>query len=469
MIYILFIILLHFIFFSYKMNGQLNCGIFGALGPKIDMQKIHFLGVLNEKRGEDGAGLVWGGSIYKKESKKYREIMQHLPNKTKSNFVLGHTRKPSRGGATYNNTQPLQLEGTSLAHNGTVTNAADLCKEYGITTSTTDSDSVNLLKLFKKAPDKDWLIRYNGAAALAIRDGDKIYFWRGENNRKNYDFERPLHYTVINGTMYFSSDNADLELIAQKNEILEFEACRLYCFNLKGELLSKELYDRWNPVVEDDPTVSEGIPEILNWEMDPEFDTIYFNYGRYMYNGKPLTSGVDYNKHMTSGSKIKIQTAAPDYKCINGVILAKTAPDDLAKLDFKNLSQDQYSLVASHACEHTIFFDPITGNITDGPTIATGVVKPLTGDTFIKAVNGKIEQVITTDDINFNDNYAKMMSTVEEFISKYEKEEDTPLQTLIIDLNEALENYEDYRSSESDTEPGGVRTLNDSVKEAMGA
>ncbi|MDA0775743.1 MAG: amidophosphoribosyltransferase, partial [Proteobacteria bacterium] len=112
-----------------------------------------------QHRGQDAAGMVVCDADDKLQSRKsmgyVRDVFQqrHM-SKLIGNYGIGHVRYPTAGGAGKEFAQPMYVNspyGISLAHNGNLTNSAELGKQLfhaEMRHLNTDSDSEVLLNIF---------------------------------------------------------------------------------------------------------------------------------------------------------------------------------------------------------------------------------------------------------------------------------------------------------------------------------
>lgn len=120
------------------------CGILGFIDPKlkIDAGTKRMLAWLNQSRGTDGHGFVIGNKGERlwgfKDGQSIVDAMKGVERskrfeKLNSQLVLGHTRRAStsiKGSASStNNSHPFQVGNIILAHNGFISNHAEIAAE----------------------------------------------------------------------------------------------------------------------------------------------------------------------------------------------------------------------------------------------------------------------------------------------------------------------------------------------------
>ncbi|MGA1762281.1 MAG: amidophosphoribosyltransferase [Gammaproteobacteria bacterium] len=135
------------------------CGIIGIVAENRVAQDIYESLLMLQHRGQDAAGMVVcdaQGRLHSRKSMGYvRDVFQqrHML-KLEGCYGIGHVRYPTAGGAGKEFAQPMYVNspyGISLAHNGNLTNSADLAKELFFAEMrhlNTDSDSEVLLNIF---------------------------------------------------------------------------------------------------------------------------------------------------------------------------------------------------------------------------------------------------------------------------------------------------------------------------------
>ncbi|MDA1037731.1 MAG: amidophosphoribosyltransferase [Proteobacteria bacterium] len=135
------------------------CGIVGISAETNVAAEIYDSLLMLQHRGQDAAGMVVCDADDKLQSRKsmgyVRDVFQqrHM-SKLIGNYGIGHVRYPTAGGAGKEFAQPMYVNspyGISLAHNGNLTNSAELGKQLfhaEMRHLNTDSDSEVLLNIF---------------------------------------------------------------------------------------------------------------------------------------------------------------------------------------------------------------------------------------------------------------------------------------------------------------------------------
>ncbi|MGB6450210.1 MAG: amidophosphoribosyltransferase [Steroidobacteraceae bacterium] len=111
------------------------CGIVGIVGRSPANQRLYDALTVLQHRGQDAAGIVTAseGELYvRKGSGLVRDVFQqHHMLELKGNVGIGHVRYPTAGCDSASEAQPFYVNapyGICLAHNGNLTNAAELAE-----------------------------------------------------------------------------------------------------------------------------------------------------------------------------------------------------------------------------------------------------------------------------------------------------------------------------------------------------
>ncbi len=134
------------------------CGIIGVLAKGEVNQSIYDGLMVLQHRGQDAAGILTSddGRVHlRKDTGLVRDVFQaHHMRDLKGNLGLGHVRYPTAGRDSAAEAQPFYVNspfGLALAHNGNLTNAAQLKDELfreDLRHINTSSDSEILLNVF---------------------------------------------------------------------------------------------------------------------------------------------------------------------------------------------------------------------------------------------------------------------------------------------------------------------------------
>ena len=134
------------------------CGIIGVVGHNTVNQSLYDGLIVLQHRGQDAAGIVTvdenGRMLMRKANGLVRDVFhtRHML-RLRGNMGIGHVRYPTAGCASSAEAQPFYVNspyGIALAHNGNLTNAAELKRALFISDRrhiNTDSDSEILLNV----------------------------------------------------------------------------------------------------------------------------------------------------------------------------------------------------------------------------------------------------------------------------------------------------------------------------------
>jgi amidophosphoribosyltransferase len=134
------------------------CGIVGIVAKSYVNQEIYAALTFLQHRGQDAAGIVTchdGRFFLRKDNGLVRDVFRtrHM-RRLVGNMGIGHVRYPTAGSASAAEAQPFYVNspyGIALAHNGNLTNTAELSKSIfksDLRHINTNSDSEVLLNVF---------------------------------------------------------------------------------------------------------------------------------------------------------------------------------------------------------------------------------------------------------------------------------------------------------------------------------
>lgn len=134
------------------------CGIVGIVGRSNVNQTLYDALTVLQHRGQDAAGIVTcdGDKLYlRKDNGMVRDVFRsrHM-RRLAGNIGIGHVRYPTAGSSSSAEAQPFYVNspyGITLAHNGNLTNAAEIGEDLYKTDLrhiNTNSDSEVLLNIF---------------------------------------------------------------------------------------------------------------------------------------------------------------------------------------------------------------------------------------------------------------------------------------------------------------------------------
>ncbi len=207
------------------------CGIFGVWAPGEEVAKLTYFGLYAlQHRGQESAGIAVGNHeqilVYKDMGLVSQVFDEATLNSLVGHVAVGHTRYSTTGASRWENAQPTlgaTAEGTvALAHNGNLTNTADLLDavrervgthvgelRYGNT-----SDTALVTALLGANPDVtleqaalDVLPELRGAFSLIFSDESALYAARDPQGI------RPLVLGRLDRGWVVASETAALDIV----------------------------------------------------------------------------------------------------------------------------------------------------------------------------------------------------------------------------------------------------------------
>ncbi|HEX6328069.1 MAG TPA: amidophosphoribosyltransferase [Jiangellaceae bacterium] len=207
------------------------CGIFGVWAPGEEVAKLTYFGLYAlQHRGQESAGIAVGNHeqilVYKDMGLVSQVFDEATLNSLVGHVAVGHTRYSTTGASRWENAQPAlgaTAEGTvALAHNGNLTNTADLLDtvrervgtqvgelRYGNT-----SDTALVTALLGANPDVsleqaalDVLPELRGAFSLIFSDESALYAARDPQGI------RPLVLGRLERGWVVASETAALDIV----------------------------------------------------------------------------------------------------------------------------------------------------------------------------------------------------------------------------------------------------------------
>lgn len=209
-------------------NLHEECGVFGIWDPEGDTAQTTYYGLVSlQHRGQEGCGIAVNKD---REISQYKDVglvnevfnektLSYLPN---GDMAIGHVRYSTAGGSGRENVQPLVLRyikgNLAIAHNGNITNTAELKKELEMTgaifQTTADTeiiayliararvDSASIEEAVKKV-----MKRLKGAFSLLVMSPRKLIAARDP-----WGF-RPLCMGKRDGAVVFASESCAFDSI----------------------------------------------------------------------------------------------------------------------------------------------------------------------------------------------------------------------------------------------------------------
>lgn len=170
-----------------------ECGLFGIYGPEMDVARLTYYGLYAlQHRGQESAGIAVSDGrhidVHKDMGLVSEVFSGESLGKLNGKMAIGHVRYSTTGSSHVANAQPLvfrYIKGMlSLAHNGNLTNTAELRDSLGrngsVFQTTTDSEViVNLIARYSQSAPEEALMKcmidLKGAYCLLVMAGGKLF------------------------------------------------------------------------------------------------------------------------------------------------------------------------------------------------------------------------------------------------------------------------------------------------------
>ena len=200
------------------------CGVYGVIGPDVEAARLTYFGLFAlQHRGQESAGIAVSDeeniTVYKDLGLVAQVFDETVLAGLHGNLAIGHTRYSTTGSNRWENSQPvfrhLGGNGIALAHNGNLTNTADLAHRYGPVAATTDSELMTEA-IARAMVDEDLdlagaltrvLPTFDGAFTLAVMDTTTLV-----GVRDPHGF-RPLCLGNLGDTWVIASESAALDIL----------------------------------------------------------------------------------------------------------------------------------------------------------------------------------------------------------------------------------------------------------------
>lgn len=200
------------------------CGVFGISGTQIDAARLTYFGLFAlQHRGQESAGIsVTDGeniTVYKDLGLVAQVFDERILAGLPGDLAIGHTRYSTTGSNSWENSQPVfrhfGWNAIALAHNGNLTNTADLASQLGEVAATTDSELMAEAVANAMAeeglalPDAlaKTLPMFEGAYTLTVMDNTTLV-----GVRDPFGF-RPLCLGKLGSTWVIASETAALDIL----------------------------------------------------------------------------------------------------------------------------------------------------------------------------------------------------------------------------------------------------------------
>ncbi len=208
------------------------CGVFGVWAPGEEVAKLTYFGLYAlQHRGQESAGIATSNGtqilVYKDMGLVSQVFDESALNTLQGYLAIGHTRYSTTGASTWHNAQPTlgpTAAGTvALAHNGNLTNTADLVRlveerygsmKRGELAKGSTTDTAVLTALLAGDPDhtlettaQEILPRLRGAFSLVFMDEHTLYAARDPHGI------RPLVLGRLERGWVVASETAALDIV----------------------------------------------------------------------------------------------------------------------------------------------------------------------------------------------------------------------------------------------------------------
>ena len=202
-----------------------ECGVFGIYAPGEPVARLTYYGLYAlQHRGQESAGIVVSDgrniSVHKGMGLVTDVFSDRILATLHGKMAIGHVRYSTTGSSLLANAQPLvvhyQKGMMALAHNGNLTNAAelrhDLAQDGAVFQTTVDTEVIiNLITRYRRHSLEDALIKtmldLRGAYSLVVLAEDKLL-----GVRDPYGF-RPLCIGQLRGRYCLASESCALDTI----------------------------------------------------------------------------------------------------------------------------------------------------------------------------------------------------------------------------------------------------------------
>lgn len=202
-----------------------ECGVFGIYAPGHEVARLTYYALYAlQHRGQESAGIVVSDGrtidVHKGMGLVAEVFSERTLNELNGKMAIGHVRYSTTGSSLLANAQPLvvhyQKGMMALAHNGNLTNAAELREELGkdgaVFQTTVDSEVIiNLIARYRRGTLEDaatkTMIDLKGAYALVVLAEDKLVGMRDPHG------VRPLCIGKLGDCYCLASESCALDTI----------------------------------------------------------------------------------------------------------------------------------------------------------------------------------------------------------------------------------------------------------------
>lgn len=201
-----------------------SCGVFGVIGEEIDAARLTYFGLFAlQHRGQESAGIAVSDGDNLTVYKDLGLVAQVFDESTLAglagSIAIGHTRYSTTGSNRWENSQPvfrhIGSNGIALAHNGNLTNTAQLAQSADGGSATTDSELMTDVIATAMAQDgldlatalAQVLPTFEGAFSVTVMDRTTLV-----GVRDPHGF-RPLCLGRLNDSWVVASETAALDIL----------------------------------------------------------------------------------------------------------------------------------------------------------------------------------------------------------------------------------------------------------------
>ncbi len=209
------------------------CGVFGVWAPGEDVAKLTYYGLYAlQHRGQESAGIAVSNGrqilVYKDMGLVSQVFDESTLASLKGHLAVGHCRYSTTGASTWHNAQPTfhptESGSIALAHNGNLTNTADLAEmlvdreagqlDLGVRMPSASNDTSVVTQLLAHHPDqtveeraRDLLPQIKGAFSFIWMDEHTLYAARDPQGI------RPLVLGRLERGWVVASETAALDIV----------------------------------------------------------------------------------------------------------------------------------------------------------------------------------------------------------------------------------------------------------------
>jgi amidophosphoribosyltransferase len=238
------------------LGPQDACGVFGVWAPGEDVAKLTYFGLYAlQHRGQESAGIAVSNGrqilVYKDMGLVSQVFDESTLESLKGYLAVGHARYSTTGASTWHNAQPTfrptENGSIALAHNGNLTNTAELAERVAGLAHTngeldlpmrsqpvSTNDTSLVTALFAHHPDKS--LEENAAEVLPTLTGAFSFVWMDEETlyaARDPQGIRPLVLGRLERGWVVASETAALDIVGA-SFIREVEPGEMVAIDAEG-------------------------------------------------------------------------------------------------------------------------------------------------------------------------------------------------------------------------------------------